>query len=526
MKKKVLFLFVLMLLWTPSVKASEIFEDGWHIVVSNYESERNKPWAEQNKVWTYYESGKEIKRYYKLFSAHRGWGTAPENSLASFQEVLEHGFYSFETDVFFTKDNVAVLSHDEKINEIARNNDLSVISEDVFIGEKTYQELVNNYVFNIQRVNNAYSSPSVVEGYETNRITSFADMLDFVVKNKMFVVIELKKGTKQQIESLVKMTHDKKADNYVFWSSFYTDLLKYVRDYDDDEILGINMNTTCDGSHNMYCGEEVQYYVDKLKTDNNIIWLPYYDDFLLPYLGVPNLPADIASSNQAEVAVNTIPQGVITINESTLVIDNEIEKTISYEYTGDGVVKCNSSNINLIKCVVDNINKKITITSLKDGSAEANLTIYSSQGISTSATKDYILKVRVANDEEIAKRFIDNIKIKNYDFEFNKDTKLYKLKIGEENTLDVSVDFVGEDYSYVLEGNESLKKGSIVSIHIVRDNKKVLTYQVEIMKDDIISVPDTYESASKLSFVFGLLFCMIGFGIIIPSLLIHSKIKK
>ena len=163
---------------------------------------------------------------------------------------------------------------------------------------------------------------------------------------------------------------------------------------------------------------------------------------------------------------------------------------------------------------------------MKDGSAEANLTIYSSQGISTSATKDYILKVRVANDEEIAKRFIDNIKIKNYDFEFNKDTKLYKLKIGEENTLDVSVDFVGEDYSYVLEGNESLKKGSIVSIHIVRDNKKVLTYQVEIMKDDIISVPDTYESASKLSFVFGLLFCMIGFGIIIPSLLIHSKIKK
>ena len=51
----------------------------------------------------------------------------------------------------------------------------------------------NNHIFNIERVN--HSEPTVLSGYNTNRITSFEEMLDFVKKNRMYVSIELKEGT-------------------------------------------------------------------------------------------------------------------------------------------------------------------------------------------------------------------------------------------------------------------------------------------------------------------------------------------
>ena len=207
MKKMLCLILLIFIIYSPIVLAHERLDDGWHIVVKNTESERGKSWYAQAKEWAYYENGKEILRYSSLLGSHRGWGEAPENSLASFQMTKDKGYYAFETDVRFTKDNVAVLLHDATINGVARNNDLSTITETTYVKDLTYNELKNNYVFNIERIN--HGKTTVLPDYNTNRITTFEEMLDFVKANKMYVNIELKEGTKEQIESLVKMTQKK-----------------------------------------------------------------------------------------------------------------------------------------------------------------------------------------------------------------------------------------------------------------------------------------------------------------------------
>lgn len=399
MKKTISLLLLLIIIYSPNVFAHEMYTDGWHIVPTNTEENISKTWSQQTKEWAYYENGKEIMRYSKLIGSHRGWGSAPENSLASFKATKEKGYYAFETDVRFTKDNVAVLSHDAKINTVARNNDLSVIAEDVFIKDLTYNQLKSNYIFNIDRLNHN-GTATVLDGYNSNRITTFEEMLDYVKENKMYVSIELKEGTKEQIESLVKMTQEKNMHNYIRWISFYTDLLKIVKDYDSDEYLGVTKNDTCDSVHNLYCGEEIEYYLKKLKTDNNFLWIVHNTDRMPEIACAVDLPLN-ESSYPATMGISTpITQGNVKLNNNSVNLLIGSNVSITYDYSGDGIVKCESSNINQATCSVDKVNKKINISSVGKDSTSVNIMVYSSQGINTSASNDNIIKVNISDNKE------------------------------------------------------------------------------------------------------------------------------
>ena len=55
-----------------------------------------------------------------MIMAHRGANTyAPQNTLPAFQKAFDLGFSSFETDIHCTKDNVIVVCHDYKINNVS-----------------------------------------------------------------------------------------------------------------------------------------------------------------------------------------------------------------------------------------------------------------------------------------------------------------------------------------------------------------------------------------------------------------------
>ena len=401
MKKLIILFLIILCVYTPSILAHEQLDDGWHFVVKNAETERGKNWNDQAKEWGYYEDGKEILRYSKLLGSHRGWGEAPENSLAAFQMTRDKGYYLFETDVRFTKDNIAVLSHDDFINNVAKNNDLSDINGTIYIKDLTYSELKNNYIFNIERVN--HSGPTVLAGYNGNRITSFEEMLNFVKRNKMYVSIELKEGTKEQIESLVKMTQEKNMHNHVRWISFYTDLLKYVRDYDGDESLGILTSSSCDQEHNLYCGEDNEYFHDKLKTDKNILWFtPYSSVYHPPAINCGiNLPTDYDANLPTTFVGTPIPKGKITVTNSSEVLGIGQEKTISYQYDGDGAVKCKSDDIEQLTCSIDSNNHKVLLKSVGDNTNDVNVSIYATQGIQKSASDDTIIKVSLVENQVV-----------------------------------------------------------------------------------------------------------------------------
>lgn len=403
--KKYLSLFSLLLLMCifdiPSVFAHEMLDDGWHLVSIQNESERGKDWLNQKKVWAYYKNGVEVKRYSMIAGAHRGWGTAPENSLASFKDTRDNGYISFETDVRFTKDNVPVLIHDESIHVLAKNNDLSEIPDRLLLNTLTYNQLKTNYVFPVERLN--HNPDAVISGYETNRVTTFEQMLDFVKANGMHVSIELKEGTKEQIESIVKMARDKGMHNYVRWISYSTDLLKYVRDYDDDEYLGVlvpSEGSDCDPTlTDIYCGgDNHDYFYNKLKTSKNMVWLSNHTaEFGLPgfHVGI-NLPTKLSEYPADKYKLTTIPQGKITFSEETRKVetnDGEHTETVPYEYNGDGQVKCESSNPEVVTCSVDETNKAILIKAKVEQSNGESVKVYATQGINYSASADSLIQI-------------------------------------------------------------------------------------------------------------------------------------
>ena len=522
MKKIVFLLLFLFCFLIPVVHAHEQLDDGWHIVVKNLDSEKGKNWNNQAKEWAYYEKGKEILRYSKLLGSHRGWGEAPENSLASFQMTRDKGYYAFETDVRFTKDNVAVLSHDATINNVARNNDLTTIANTTYVKDLTYEELKNNYVFNVERVN--HSEPTVLSGYNTNRITSFEEMIDFVKTNKMYVSIELKEGTKEQIESLVKMTQQKKAHNYVRWISFYTDLLEMVKNYDSDEALSVNTSSSCGNNPNLYCGENPETFYNKLKTDNNVLWLGSYNSISNPpaISCAINLPTNYDSNLPNSGVETPIPQGKLSLSSTSEVLEIGKEVSISYQYDGDGEVRCKSSNTSQLSCSVDNSNHKLLLNSVGDRNTNANVTLYATQGIQYSATTDSNINVSMLDKKTFVSRQVKKIDVDGYSFNFQNDVYQYRIKIGSEKELKLNVQLDSDSLRYTIEGNQNLENGSTVKVNILQDNETIVTYQIDIEKDLYVPIPNTLQNSSKLFLILAFVILLFGIGLIHYS----STVKK
>ncbi len=346
-------------------------KDGWHILPSV---------TKINDIeWAYYEDGRELKRLSYMIYTHRGWDDAPENSLASFIMAKENGYLGIETDIRFTKDNVPVLCHDSKINRVARNNDLTEISDDVLIKDKTYDELMNDYIFNVSR------DGRVLEQYNNNRITKFEDALQYVKENKMTMEIELKSGTDEQIESLVKMVQDYDMDNVVLWTSFHKNQLLRVNKYDDDELIKFLVE-----SSTTYTKEELEQIYQELKTENNNVYVPNVSDSFLLRLYTLNMPEKTNQYPVEDFVLNTIPTSIIATNQNNigLIINNN--EIIKYTYTGDGNISCLSSDESCVKCSVNQEKQELVINPIKYTDKNITITLRVSQGINYSYTSELI----------------------------------------------------------------------------------------------------------------------------------------
>lgn len=116
------------------------------------------------------------------FQAHKGVSTEyPENTMPAFQAAIEQGYKIIELDVSVTKDMRFVLLHDCSINRTARNNDGTTISQNIQIGDITYEEALN-YDFGV-----AFS-----EKYKGTRIPLFMDVLRLASENGIYLKIDNK----------------------------------------------------------------------------------------------------------------------------------------------------------------------------------------------------------------------------------------------------------------------------------------------------------------------------------------------
>lgn len=145
---------------------------------------------------------------------HRGYNTvAPENTLPAYELSAQKGYSAVETDVQFTKDNMAVLLHDSTIDRTS-NGSGSVAS-------MTYSQL-QAYDFG------SWKSAA----YAGTKIPTFESFISLCRDRHLRPYIELKSVmTDTQVKQLVSIVRQYSMLDNVTWISFYNADLSKVSTY-------------------------------------------------------------------------------------------------------------------------------------------------------------------------------------------------------------------------------------------------------------------------------------------------------
>lgn len=116
--------------------------------------------------------GEKLKKILNI--AHKGAsGNYPENSMLAFTKAIEMGCDGFEADVQLTKDQVPVIFHDEKLDNLTDAKGL--------LADYSYQELSK---FELLKNKN--------DNYEVQKIPKLDQLLALVKKHNLFLNLELK----------------------------------------------------------------------------------------------------------------------------------------------------------------------------------------------------------------------------------------------------------------------------------------------------------------------------------------------
>lgn len=170
-------------------------------------------WKKKADNWEYqYNNAKQSIDYSQIRSISRlGYDvyneeTPPEQSEESYRLAIEKGFPILLCDLRFTKDGVPVCFHDDYINRIAREKNGEKLKTNIKIVDLFYEETLQ-YDFGIYKGTK----------YKNTQILKLEEMLKLATElNVSELYIEIKEGTKQEIQQVVEMV--KKYDLKISWA--------------------------------------------------------------------------------------------------------------------------------------------------------------------------------------------------------------------------------------------------------------------------------------------------------------------
>ena len=187
---------------------------------------------------------------------HRGYFSAPENTLPAYKLSKLRGFNAVECDINFTSDGVPVLLHDDTINRTGRNADGTTIGSTVYISSITYEQS-QDYDFGI------YKGAE----YAGTKLPKFEDFIKLCKKISLHPYIEIKSSagyTEAMVTGLVDIVKRNGMSGHVTWISFSETYLGYIKDYDPNARLGYVVNTVS--------STEIEF-ADALRTDTNEVFM-------------------------------------------------------------------------------------------------------------------------------------------------------------------------------------------------------------------------------------------------------------
>lgn len=174
---------------------------------------------------------------------------------------------------------------------------------------------------------------------------------------------------------------------------------------------------------------------------------------------------------------------------STITVDGEEIENFSKNTSKYFVKVENDVSTISIEAEAEDEKSKVEIDgpdTLKIGDNEYTISVTSEN----DTTKFYKVIVTRKEADESFNTDIDNIKVKGYNLNFDKNSKTFYLSINKDTTkLNIEVTLDDEKSNYEIKGNENLKDGSIVKIIVTAEDGSTDTYRIIIQKDSKSNVP-------------------------------------
>ena len=232
---------------------------------------------------------------------------------------------------------------------------------------------------------------------------------------------------------------------------------------------------------------------------------PGFNKFTITVAGKNNVKKDyiievIRQKDDAYLSTLSLSSGAINFDRNIF----NYETTVVYD------------TINVDVRAVPESGGKVEIVggkNLKVGDNFINVKVISD----TYSENNYKIKlVRLKQDETIGDNpTIKNIKIKDYDINFDPNIVNYSLKIKNEKKLDIEVITDDDSTKTEILGNKNLKDGSIITIKSTSSGGFVKLYKIAITKTN-----------SLIYFIVGIVFIICIIGIIIVLYLLSRKQGK
>lgn len=199
------------------------------------------------------------------------------------------------------------------------------------------------------------------------------------------------------------------------------------------------------------------------------------------------------------------------VNEYAVTVKNEVE------------------NINVTGEVEDSKSKVTGLGNYKLKEGINNITIKVTA--ETGSVRTYTLKVTriVKNNTVIPNNNLKSLTINNYQINFDKNVVLYNITIEDEKSLEFNYETESADSSVVINGNENLKNGSVITVKVTAIDGSTKEYKFNISKNEEIKkdepiVPHEKVQISKTRIIKLVVAC-ISIVIIIISVIILGIIN-
>ncbi|GFR33160.1 glycerophosphodiester phosphodiesterase 1 [Trichonephila clavata] len=149
--------------------------------------------------------------------AHRGGGhDAPENTIAAIREAKKNGADGIEIDLSFTKDNIAVLFHDETMERTT--NGIGTLAS------KTFSEI---------RELDAASNHIYRDRFKGEKIATLEEGIEECLKLKMKLILDVKEYDSRAVAIVSEMfTKHKELYKQALVASFYPSFIYQLRRVD------------------------------------------------------------------------------------------------------------------------------------------------------------------------------------------------------------------------------------------------------------------------------------------------------